>query len=365
MISVCHVITDTNFGGAGRVLLNYCKTYNRADFRLFVVLPRGSELLEPLRQTDVELIEADGLYDRSYSREDVRNLAVIFRQHAFQLIHAHGALSARIAARKCGIPVIYTRHSVFDPPRRATRFPIRQIQGFCNNRYADGIIAVSPAAKEILAATGSDPRKIRVIYNGVPPLEPGPGVYRARFSWGPKDLVLGIVARLEEVKGHHDLLKALALLPEPIKLLIAGTGAQEAALKAQCRALQLEKRVVFCGFVQDVAGLMNSLDVQINASYGTEATSMALLEGFSLGIPAVVTDFGGNPYVVESGVNGLVVPKRDPHAMARAIERLWEEPGLRKQLGAGARAAYAQRFRAEMMTRQTEEYYREVLKQHG
>lgn len=360
MINICHVVSDTNFGGAGRVLLHCCTYADTSKFSLTVVLPKGSALLEHLRGTPAALIEVDGLYDRSFSRADVRLLTKLFRSRDFQLIHSHGALSARIAAKRCRLPVIYTRHSVFDLPGYATRFPVRQLQGFLNNRLADGVIAVSPAAKELLVATGSDPRKIRVIFNGVPPVPPGEPVFRRRYGLKDDDFVLGIVARLEPVKGHSDLLQALKLLPPFVKVLIAGTGSAAQALRQEAQGM--EDRVFFCGFVEDVPGLMNSLDLQVNASYGTEATSMALLEGFSLGLPAVVSDFGGNPYVVEDGVNGLIFPARNPAALADAIRRIAEDPALCTHLSEGARKSYAERFRVQQMVRQTEDYYTEVLK---
>lgn len=64
------------------------------------------------------------------------------------------------------------------------------------------------------------------------------------------------------------------------------------------------------GFRSDVAALLSILDVQLNASYGTEATSMALLEGMSLGLPSIVSDYGGNPWLVKDGDNGLIFPSR-------------------------------------------------------
>ena len=82
-----------------------------------------------------------------------------------------------------------------------------------------------------------------------------------------------------------------------------------------------------------MAGLLNVLDVQLNASWGTEATSMALLEGMSLGLPTVASDYGGNPWVVRDGETGLIFPRRDPAALAGAMERLMNSPGERAAMG--------------------------------
>ena len=84
---------------------------------------------------------------------------------------------------------------------------------------------------------------------------------------------------------------------------------------------------------------------------------MALGEGMSLSIPCVVTSFGGNPYMVEDGVNGYLVPIKDSHAMAEAIVRIMEDPALAKELGRGARRMFEERFTAEAMTRKLEKIY--------
>lgn len=86
--------------------------------------------------------------------------------------------------------------------------------------------------------------------------------------------------------------------------------------------LGIDDNLCFAGFVEDVTPLMNITDIQVNASYGTEATSLSLLEGMSLGIPAVVSDFGGNPGVITDGENGLITPQKDADALADALIRL-------------------------------------------
>jgi glycosyltransferase involved in cell wall biosynthesis len=116
------------------------------------------------------------------------------------------------------------------------------------------------------------------------------------------------------------------------------------------------------GFRSDVAALLNILDVQLNASYGTEATSMALLEGMSLGLPTVASNYGGNPWVVSHGDNGLIFPAQNYEELARAMARLIDCPMEREEMGRDARERYETRFTAPIFARNTEEIYRSVLK---
>ena len=103
------------------------------------------------------------------------------------------------------------------------------------------------------------------------------------------------------------------------------------------------------------------IDLQINASYGTEATSLSLLEGMSLHKPAVVTDFGGNPGVIYPEKNGLLVPIKNSDALAEAVIRIYEDESLRTKLIQGAKVVFEQEFRAEIMTKNIEQVYRDVI----
>ena len=90
-----------------------------------------------------------------------------------------------------------------------------------------------------------------------------------------------------------------------------------------------QEQIIFTGFISDVDKLMSITDVQANASFGTEATSLALLEGMSLGIPAVVSDFGGNPGVIKNGQNGYIVPKQNSKALADILKYCLQTKNLR------------------------------------
>ena len=89
---------------------------------------------------------------------------------------------------------------------------------------------------------------------------------------------------------------------------------------------------------------------------------MALLEGMSLGLPTIASDYGGNPYVIEDGVTGLIFPSRSAPALADAMERLMDAPQERGALGARAREVYEKRFTGEVFARATERIYLDILK---
>lgn len=369
MIQVVNVISDTNIGGAGKCLLTYLRHADRDRFKVSVVLPKGSLLKPLITELGYPVFEIDAMTDQSLDRRAIRQLKELFSVIKPDIVHSHASMSARIAARSVrGCKIVYTRHSVFEPSARISRGIGKLINGMINNHYADGIIAVADAAKQNLIATGVSPKKIRVILNGVDPvdrLDPvACSLAREHFGIGVHEPVVAIIARLTPVKGHRYLLEAIRLLKEKdirARFVIAGTGEAEHELRALARQLDILDRVTFAGFLSDVTPLYNIMTIQVNASYGTEATSLSLLEGMSLGIPAVVSDFGGNPGVITDLKNGLITPQRDAPALARALARLLTDHELYHRLTAGAKAEFDARFQAPVMCRSIESFYESLL----
>ena len=375
MIRVLNIISDTNIGGAGRVILNYLNYTDRAQFETLVAVPRGSLLKEPLERAGARVCEVDGMADRSYHKDDVKLLKDLIREVKPDLVHTHGALSGRIAAKRCHVPVVYSRHSAFPVPAKLRYPPGRWGNKLVNEHYADRIIAVSPATRDNLTDGGISPKKITVVMNGVAPVERSSpedrSALRAQLGIPEGCVVFGILARIEDYKGHLYLVEAARLLKERgvtgFRVLIAGTGAFEQEVARAIEKAQAGDVVHMLGFRSDVARLLGALDVQLNASYGTEATSLALLEGMSLGLPTVASDYGGNPWVIKDGEEGLLFPSRNAAALAGAMERLIQDPALREAMGRRALARFQREFTGEVFARNTEKIYLDILKgaKHG
>ena len=109
------------------------------------------------------------------------------------------------------------------------------------------------------------------------------------------------------------------------------------------------------------SSLLYATDVLLNCSYGTEACSLAILEAFSLGIPCIATNYGGNPELVENGVNGIVYPTNDIRALAEAMETIRECPQLISDYGMRAKALFREKFAVEIMAKNIEKVYEELI----
>lgn len=368
MYRIVEVSSDTNIGGAGKCLITLVREMDKSKFEVIAVIPKNSLLKPELDALGAKVIEVDGIADKSLDGVGVRILYKLFKQIKPDLVHTHASMSARIAAKLAGTKVVYTRHSVFEPSPKISKGIGKKINGIINNFFANEIIAVAEAAKDNLTATGVNEKKIKVILNGVDPLstvnEDEEQTIRRRFGVTGDEKIVSIIARLEDIKGHDYFIDAASILKDRgirAKFIIAGTGMYEQHLKDKVQSMNLSDDVLFCGFISDVDKLLAVTSVQANASFGTEATSLALLEGMSLGIPAVVSDFGGNPGVIKDGKNGFIVPKQNANALADGLEKLLVDDELYKEQSSISKEIFQTTFTAKAMTRNTESVYTKVI----
>jgi glycosyltransferase involved in cell wall biosynthesis len=199
-----------------------------------------------------------------------------------------------------------------------------------------GVIVPSEYLKRMVIGWGVEPGRVRVIYNALPPHEAPLALSqadaRASLGLGDEPLLL-TVARLMPWKGVQHLITALRSVPD-VRLVVAGDGELGGQLVEQARAAGLGERVTFLGRVSrdGVARYMRAADYTVLYS-GYEGLSHTLLESLRAGTPVIASDKGGNPEVVQHGVNGLLVPYVDVEALAATLGEAFQ-PGRRAALAA-------------------------------
>lgn len=205
-------------------------------------------------------------------------------------------------------------------------------------------------------------RRSTVVYNGFDkdhfaPRQPDLAL---RDSLLPRDhKALLCVARLIPWKGIDDIIAALAKLPTNTTLLVAGSGHYRPNLEQQAQALGLAQRVRFLGDIpnRELPRYFALADLVVAGSYASETFGMVLCEAMGCGRPVVATRFGGFPEVVEDSVTGLLVPPRDPDAMAAAIATLLEDSERAARYGAAGRERVLRMFTWEAVTDRVEAVY--------
>ncbi|HHY93851.1 MAG TPA: glycosyltransferase family 4 protein [Firmicutes bacterium] len=361
---VLHVITDTNVGGGGRYLLNLLSAPAFAGLKVQVACPQG-ELSRRLERLGVSRADISGR-DVSMSGRLVGELLRVMRRFRPHVVHTHASLAGRLAARLLRIPVVYTKHNVVripspegvvPPPAGTVKRLFNRLSGML---LSDRIIAVSAGVQAELLEAGFSPRQVVHIPNGID-LRPF-----ARFSLPARTFRyrVGTVARLSRQKGLPYLIEAAArvLAAEPrATFLIGGQGPEEPRLREMIESQGLEGRVTLAGFVDDVPGFLENLDVYVLSSL-YEGLPLATLEAMAAALPVVATSVGGVPEAVEDGVTGLLVPSRDPVALAEAILALLRDPARADALGRAGRRRVEVEFDARLMAERVVALYREVAR---
>ena len=368
-IRVAHVLTDTNVGGAGTLLYQTmcCADHERFDYT--VVLPEGSRLAARLEGLPCRVVSVKGGRDRSLDVCAIPAYVRLLRRERPDILHAHSALAARIAGRLARVPIcVQTRHCVFPLTRWQRSGAFRCLFRHGTHLLSDRVVAVAEAARDQLCEIGLDRAHIEVIVNGVRPLRACSReeilALRERLGLDAEDFVVGMVARLEDYKGQGTLLRAVAMCAERaprLRVLLVGDGSREADYRALTHELGIADRVVFCGFAEDVAPYFAVMSVNVNASSGTETSSLSLSEGMSVGVPCVVSDYGGNPKMVTDGENGLIFRTGNHAQLAQALARLYEDRAYLARLSDGARKRYRERLTADGMVRQLEGMYERLI----
>jgi glycosyltransferase involved in cell wall biosynthesis len=289
------------------------------------------------------------------------SLSRIARTSRPDVVHLHdpNAVGAGVLARRLlGLraPLVASRRVDFALRGRCSRLKYRS---------CDRVVAVSRAIATVLEEGGLSPERVRLVYEGVPdrpPLNGGAGALRELGV--PADaLVVGNVAALTDHKDHATLVEAAALVSRRIPrvvFLVLGEGEQRPRIESRVAELGIRDRVVLAGFRDDVDRFLPTFDVFCLSSH-MEGLGTSLLDAMAFARPIVATAAGGICEAVEDGLNGRLVPPRNPQALADALVETLSSPELRASMGRAGRRRFEERFTAGRMVDETLRVYEEVL----
>ncbi len=233
-------------------------------------------------------------------------------------------------------------------------------------RWINRVITVSEDNRGHLSRVHGVPaNKIRVVHIGIPEPERGEGGdIRGELHLARDAVLLVIVGTLEERKGHDTVLDAIVRLPARVHLLVVGEGELRPALERAVAELGIGGRVHLLGRRDDVTAILRNADIMVHPSR-MDATPYVIVEALATGLPVVASNVYGIPELIEDGVSGFLVPPNDGAALARAVTRLVEDPGMRGRLGSAARARFESHFTIDDHVRRSIGVYEELLDGEG
>ena len=277
------------------------------------------------------------------------SIGQIIKNNEITIVHTHHRMAAfYIRLLKLVHPKlihVYTAHNVFKDKLPLYGFALKNAKSVAVGE------AVNKNLKEDVGITDS-----RVIYNGVILKETDDQVDEI-ISYG--GIKLGCIARLSEQKGLTYLLDAMSLLTvKDIRLFIVGDGELREELENKVKELHLQDSVTFLGYRKDIVECINSFDFCVLPSV-FEGFGLVAIEAFMNSKTLVATDIPGLNEVV-TNENGVLVPAKDPAALASAIDKLATDATLRQELASQAKKDYENKFSYPMFLENYRALYREI-----
>ncbi len=359
-LKILYTEAATGYGGQERYM-----------HRLMRQMRVAGHEVHALCQSDARLrqyLEAEGftvhLFSMDSGSDFWRNLLALRRlmqeQH-YDVVNTNSrrdTIHAGVAARLAGVPlVVRTRHLA------------RPVGSLLSYRWVPHrVIAVSEFVRQQIIQRGMPAEAIDVVYPAVALPDPLPKQrLRHMLNLSTDDILVGSIAVLRKEKGMQELIQAMAPIIRArtdVHLVIIGGGALQTQLEQFAQQLDADAQVHFLGEQQDISELIGDLDIFALATY-LEASGTVFAEAAAAKLPTIGTQVGGVPEMLLPGQSGMLVPLHDIVALRQALQRLIDQPELRKQMGLAGYdyAVTEQRFSLITMQKKTEACYRRWLEQ--
>jgi glycosyltransferase involved in cell wall biosynthesis len=366
-IRVLWLVKGLGPGGAEHLMVAAATVRDREDFRY------EADYLLPWKDALVGDLERLGVPTRCLDVRDERDLRWAWRlrqrllHEPVDILHAQSPYPAGIARlvvrtlpKRVRPRLVYTVHNTF----HSFSTPTRILNGL-TYPLDDADLAVSVEVHETIWHHLQD--RTEIVVHGIllPEVRAALGerdATRAELGIGPDEPVAGTIANFRAQKDYPNLLATARLLIDrgwPGRIVAVGQGPLEAEMRALHDRLGLGDRVLLLGQRDDAVRVLAACDVFTMAS-DNEGLPVAVMEALALGLPVAATAVGGIPEAVTDGVEGLLVPPKDPEALADAIATITGDDALRTAMGHAARRA-SERFDIRIATRRIEALYRELV----
>jgi L-malate glycosyltransferase len=368
VMKVLFVICNLDRGGTETQAVELAKRLTSTRCQVTVAALQGTgPLREALQQAGIRIADFPKKGGLISVRGLVQFLRLVrfIRREKFDVVHSHDLwanLVAVPAAKFAGAPVVFSSQRDLAHLYWYTPFRKRVIARI--HRWSTGVIVNSSAVYELVQKEFHVPaRRVHVIHNGVAferfaSLRANRGKLFPELDQNSK-LIVTVANMHTVVKGHYELLEAARRLKSPYptaRFVFVGDGPERLGLEESTRAFGLQDSVIFLGRRADIPELLACCDIFVLPSHA-EGLPNSLLEAMATGLPVVATTVGGVPEVIEDGVNGLLVPPRDPASLADAIQRILRDPEFATRLVAVGRERARLQFSFDRVVAELQSVY--------
>ena len=381
-IKVLHIITRLDTGGSAENTLLTCIGLNKNNYE--ITLASGAafspknELKKEAENNGVKFVIIPELVYWIAPLKEIISFCKIFmliKKERFDIVHTHtskAGILGRLAAKLAGVPIIiHAPHGhIFYGYYNSFLTGIFIIVEKIAAEFTDKIITLTEKGVEEHVKFGIAPEnKFIAIHSGIradkffsEPVD----INNKRNQLGipQNSLLIGTAGRLVPIKGHKYLMQAMSQINKKLNviLLVIGDGYLRENLEQQAKQSGISNRIKFLGFRNDIAEILSILDIFILPSIN-EGMGRTLVEAMFLSKPIIATNVGGIPDLVKNDKSGILVPPKDPTAIANAIQQLLENKTLAKEMGKTGREIVKNEFTEKTMVEKIDKLYNDLLKE--
>ena len=369
-LKILQVTQFLDIGGLETVIIDLGKHLARNGYHVEMLCLRGydPDYVVSLQEHSIpiHILKKKHKFDIRY----FKRVASFIQERKFDIIHAHSGcfLYAALFSHMAKRNMVYTAHGMPIPKNLRTR-----LEDSIAALMTDSIVPVSHELENFLKKWLLFNRStFKTITNGIntalfkPVTDPlQKSITLKKYNLPGDHIIIGSVGRLEPVKNYELLVRAFEQVSKKIQhaslcLVLVGEGSQKQYLEGVAEELGIAKKVHFLGMQYQINEIVPLFDVFVLCSL-TEGTSISLLEEQSCSVPAVVTDVGGNSYIVQDGLNGFVVQSCDLGGLTEKLEELIKNQDLRQEMGKKARERVKAMFSINSMVKEYEKIYIRLL----
>lgn len=374
-LKILYTVIDGEITGGNIVALRIMEEVLKKGGEAVVNSASEGKFTEILRTRGLKVYNIDTR--RSFRFDNAIKLARIIKKENINLVHSHGPLGvtilSRLAGRLAAVPVINHAHLPDNINTNSFAKYYHLLLNWLTSRFfCAKIIAVSESIRMEIARQGAVANKISVVYNGIDldGRSPKKNFIKIREEFGLKQnqWVIAEVARICESKGQHILIKAAQRVikekPNTVFMIIGEDlermGEYKKELEVLAGELGIRQNIIFTGYRQDIADLMNTFDIFVLPSL-EEGLPVAILEAMAAMKAVIATSVGGNPEIVIDGSTGTLVEPQSPDKLAKAIIYHLENPEISKRMGEQGYDRVKKNFSLSQMLDKVMRIYKEVL----
>jgi glycosyltransferase involved in cell wall biosynthesis len=373
-LKLLFVIDNLQFGGGERVFAQIIKGLPPDKYEISLASCPGEPFHHAIETPQLQFFPTD--FSKKLNFTLILRLYEIIKTNEIKLVHGQGARAefyARLASRLVGkskyVSTIAMPVGGFDvgPIRKK----IYSLLNRFSEKFVDRFLVVSDVLREkMIRGRGIPAEKVIRIYNGIEvdrylPQDQNGSRERIRneFNIEGDTLFIGAIGRLVWQKGFEHLVQAMPKVLNEFpqtKVLVVGDGPLRDDLEALAQKLRIEKHIIFANFRKDVKEILSALDILIVPSL-LEGFPMVTLEAMAMAKPIIATAIDGIKEQIINGQSGVLIPPKDPTAVAEAIIKLRKDADFALHLGLEARRTVEEQFTVEKMVVETERVYFSLL----